>query len=74
MLAYHTSADPTGQRWRIEVTDKIRIYRLAARGISGRHWVFRDPKDLDGWLAERGWTYVDLEQVSRPVAADARRP
>jgi hypothetical protein len=74
MLAYHTSADSTGQRWRIEVTDKIRIYRLAARGITRRQWVLRDLKDLDGWLAERGWTFDDLEQVSRPVAADAQRP
>lgn len=74
MLAYHTPADATGQRWRIEVTDKIRIYRLVAKGLGSREWVLRDQKALDGWLGERGWTYTDLEQVSRPVAADARRP
>ena len=74
MLAYHTPADSTGQRWRIEVTDKIRVYRLTARGIGRRQWALRGAEDLDGWLAERGWTFVDLEQVARPVAADAHRP
>ena len=74
MLAYHTAADSTGQRWRIEVTDKIRVYRLTARGIGRRQWVLRGAEDLDGWLAERGWTFVDLEQVARPVAADSHRP
>jgi hypothetical protein len=74
MLAYHTPADPSGQRWRIEVTDKIRVYRLTARGIAGRPGVMRDPKDLDGWLAEHGLTFTDLEQVSRPAAADSHRP
>ncbi len=54
--------------------ERLRIYRLTARGIAWRQWVLRDPKDLDGWLAERGWTYVDLEQVSHLVAADVRRP
>ena len=69
MLAYHTPTDPAGQRWRIEVTDKIRVYRLTARGIAGRPGVMRDPKDLDEWLSEHGWTSADLKQVSRSLPA-----
>jgi hypothetical protein len=63
MLAYRTPADSAGQRWRIEVTDKIRIYRLTRRGIAGPRCVLRNPTDLDRWLAERGWNDADLEQA-----------
>ncbi len=61
MLVYRTPADSSGQRWRVEFIDKIRIHRLTVRGTAGPGRVLRDLVDLDRWLTERGWDRSDLE-------------
>jgi hypothetical protein len=45
------------------VTDRVKIYRLTARGTAGPGRVLRDLVDLDAWLTERGWDRADLEQT-----------